>query len=106
MRLFQAALGTCLDNPFFASLSVHGLHFTVYATGKITAVVLLIIFGPSGQDILFPSGRCQLRLRLDTDFSANTVIADHFYHVAEERLARTSLETTKTTDSPVSRKSP
>ena len=31
MRLFQAALDTCLDSPFFASLSVHGLHFTVYA---------------------------------------------------------------------------
>ena len=31
MRLFQAALATCLDSPFFASLSVHGLHFTVYA---------------------------------------------------------------------------
>ena len=31
MRLFQVALDTCLDSPFFASLSVHGLHFTVYA---------------------------------------------------------------------------
>ena len=31
MRLFQAALHTCLDSPFFANLSVHGLHFTVYA---------------------------------------------------------------------------
>ena len=31
MRLFQATLDTCLDSPFFASLSVHGLHFTVYA---------------------------------------------------------------------------
>ena len=31
MRLFQAALDTCLDSPFFASLSVHGLLFTVYA---------------------------------------------------------------------------
>ena len=31
MHLFQAPLGTCLDSPFFASLSVHGLHFTVYA---------------------------------------------------------------------------
>ena len=31
MRLFQAALDTCLDSPLFASLSVHGLHFTVYA---------------------------------------------------------------------------
>ena len=31
MRLFQAALDTCLDSPFFASLSVHGLHFTAYA---------------------------------------------------------------------------
>ena len=30
MRLFQAALDTCLDSPFSASLSVHGLHFTVY----------------------------------------------------------------------------
>ena len=35
MRLFQAALDTCLDNPFFASLSVHGLHFTVYAPSSI-----------------------------------------------------------------------
>ena len=34
MRLFQAALDTCLDSPFFASLSVHGLHFTVYAPSK------------------------------------------------------------------------
>ena len=31
MRLLQAALDTCLDSPFFASLSVHGLHFTVCA---------------------------------------------------------------------------
>ena len=31
MRLFQAALDASLDSPFFASLSVHGLHFTVYA---------------------------------------------------------------------------
>ena len=30
VRLFEAALDTCLDSPFFASLSVHGLHFTVY----------------------------------------------------------------------------
>ena len=34
MRPFQAALDTCLDSPFFASLSVHGLHFTVYAPSK------------------------------------------------------------------------
>ena len=31
MRLFQAALDTPLDSPFSATLSVHGLHFTVYA---------------------------------------------------------------------------
>ena len=31
VHLLQAALDTCLDSPFFASLSVHGLHFTVYA---------------------------------------------------------------------------
>ena len=31
MRLLQAALDTCLDSPFSATLSVHGLHFTVYA---------------------------------------------------------------------------
>ena len=30
MRLFQAALDTPLDSPFSATLSVHGLHFTVY----------------------------------------------------------------------------
>ena len=34
MRLFQAALDTPLDSPFFANLSVHGLHFTVYAPSK------------------------------------------------------------------------
>ena len=31
MCLFQAGLDTCLDSPFLASLSVHGLCFTVYA---------------------------------------------------------------------------
>ena len=37
MRLFQAVLDTCLDSPFFASLSLHGLHFTVYApSGQIS----------------------------------------------------------------------
>ena len=35
MRLFQAALDTCLGSPFFASLSIHGLHFTVYAPSKL-----------------------------------------------------------------------
>ena len=29
MRLFQAALDTPLDSPFSATLSVHGLHFTI-----------------------------------------------------------------------------
>ena len=38
MRLFQAALDTCLDSPFFASLSVHGLHFTVYAPSSFFSV--------------------------------------------------------------------
>ena len=31
MRLFQAALDTPLNSPFSATLSVHGLHFTVCA---------------------------------------------------------------------------
>ena len=35
MRLLQAPLDTCLDSPFFAGLSVHGLHFTVYALSSI-----------------------------------------------------------------------
>ena len=34
MRLFQAARDTPLDSPSFASLSVHGLHFTVYTPSK------------------------------------------------------------------------
>ena len=38
MRLFQAALDTCLGSPFFASLSVHGLHFTVYAPSSRLAL--------------------------------------------------------------------
>ena len=28
MRLFQAPLDTCLDNPLLTTLSVHGLHFS------------------------------------------------------------------------------
>ena len=43
MRLFQAALDTCHDSPFFASLSVHGLHFTVYARS-----IFFDFFGISG----------------------------------------------------------
>ena len=34
MRLFESPLNTCLDSPFSVSLSVHGLHFTVYAPSK------------------------------------------------------------------------
>ena len=34
VRVSQATLDTCLDSPFFASLSVHGLHFTLYAPSK------------------------------------------------------------------------
>ena len=34
MRLFQVPLNTCLANPFFASLSVHGLHYTAYAASS------------------------------------------------------------------------
>ena len=33
-QLFQAPLDTCLGSPFFASLSVHGLPFTVYAASR------------------------------------------------------------------------
>ena len=35
---FQAPLDTCLGSPFFASLSVHGLHFTVYAPSSSACV--------------------------------------------------------------------
>ena len=35
MRLFKAALDTPLDSPFSATLSVHGLHFTVCALSSI-----------------------------------------------------------------------
>ena len=34
MRLFQAALDTCLGSPSSATLSVHGLHFMVYAPSR------------------------------------------------------------------------
>ena len=33
-RLLQAPLDTCLDSPFFTSLSVHGLHYKVYAPSR------------------------------------------------------------------------
>ena len=35
MRLFQAALDTPVDSPFSATLSVHGLHFTVCAPSSL-----------------------------------------------------------------------
>ena len=37
MRLFQAALNTPLDSPFSASLSIHGLHFTVCAPSNFSS---------------------------------------------------------------------
>ena len=39
MRLFQAALDTPLDSLFSATLSVHGLHFTVCAPSKFENVI-------------------------------------------------------------------
>ena len=53
MRLFQAALDTCLDSPFVASLSVHGLHFTVYAPSMDPR--LLILGSPSDPSFLLLS---------------------------------------------------
>ena len=44
MRLFPAAPDTPLDSPFSATLSVHGLHFTVYAPSNLWE---LPIFDPS-----------------------------------------------------------
>ena len=37
LRLFQAPLDTCLDSPFCAACSIHGLPFTVCAPSKIHA---------------------------------------------------------------------
>ena len=33
-RLFQPPVDTCFGSPFFASLSVHGLHFTAYDVSR------------------------------------------------------------------------
>ena len=46
MRLFQAPLDTCLGSPFFASLSVHGLHLTVYTAWIFISCHYLIELGP------------------------------------------------------------
>ena len=40
MRLFRAALDTCLNSPLFASLSVHGLHFTACVLSNTVSRVL------------------------------------------------------------------
>ena len=40
MCLFRAPLDTRLGSPFFASLSVHGLHVTVYAASKEDQVIV------------------------------------------------------------------
>ena len=44
MRLFQAALDTCLNSPFFASLSSHGLHFTVYAASSFGFLLVFSVY--------------------------------------------------------------
>ena len=41
MRLFPAALDTPLDSPFSSTLSVHGLHFTVYAPSSSDSIAKL-----------------------------------------------------------------
>ena len=51
MRLFQAALDTPLDRPFFASLSVRGLHFTVYAPSKNVLNISKIVPDPPSNTI-------------------------------------------------------
>ena len=64
MRLFQAPLDACLDSPFFVGLSVHGLHFTVYAPsifwgvdifGFLPPPLLLLFMGVDGACKLPPS---------------------------------------------------
>ena len=50
MRLLQATLDTPLDSPFPATLSVHGLHFTVCAP-SIIIIIIIIFMG------LFSKGR-------------------------------------------------
>ena len=45
MRLFQSALDTPLDSPFSATLSVHGLHFTVCAPSKFLGIFFAKIKG-------------------------------------------------------------
>ena len=44
VRVYRA----CLDSPFFSSLSVHGLHFTVCAPSNLE---------PAEEGSNFPSGR-------------------------------------------------
>ena len=38
-RPFRTALDTCLNSPLLVSLSVHGLHFTVYALSSNVAEI-------------------------------------------------------------------
>ena len=60
MRLFQAALDTPLDSPFSATLSVHGLHFTVCALSKFHSALFLRFFcGTCGES-------CDFELRVET----------------------------------------
>ena len=53
MRLFQAAHNTPLDSPFSATLSVHGLHFTVCAPSSLSQIVVTYFFpSPSRHPLL------------------------------------------------------
>ena len=60
MLLFQAPLDTCLDSPFFASLSVHGLHFTVYALSRTPFRTFLSEFSGERPFLAPAEGRCSL----------------------------------------------
>ena len=54
VRLFQAALDTPLDSPFSATLSVHGLHFTVFRERQVVVFVAddLRFSGPGIPDLV------------------------------------------------------
>ena len=70
MRLFQAPLDTCLGSPFFASLSVHGLHFTVSAALKISlgfAFVMMLGMPKSQQQATLIQKQQQALLTIITD---------------------------------------
>ena len=74
MRLSQAPLDTCPDSPLLARLSIHGLHFTVYAPLIVFAIITWLYATSLRVSELIKIKLTDLGIHLDTKESSNIFI--------------------------------